>query len=99
MDNASIIATFPADLREEVCIFNFVTNKFAFLEDIHQRFVMTCGQAVLSAQDYGMNDEFARVLSQQMEYCSNDPNADRINRLKDEVRTVMLENIDKVLDR
>ncbi|GJS66736.1 retrovirus-related pol polyprotein from transposon TNT 1-94 [Tanacetum coccineum] len=60
-------------------------NKFAFLEDIHQRFVMTCGQAVLSAQDYGMNDEFARVLSQQMEYCSNDPNADRINRLKDEV--------------
>ncbi|GJU88739.1 E3 ubiquitin protein ligase UPL1-like protein isoform X1 [Tanacetum coccineum] len=26
MDNASIIATFPADLREEVCIFNFVTR-------------------------------------------------------------------------
>nr|GFA89636.1 E3 ubiquitin-protein ligase UPL1 isoform X1 [Tanacetum cinerariifolium] len=27
MDNASIIATFPADLREEVCIFNFVTRQ------------------------------------------------------------------------
>ncbi|GJY72346.1 vesicle-associated membrane protein 711 [Tanacetum coccineum] len=79
-----VIATFPpADLRQEVCILNFVTHKFAFLEDIHQRFVMTCGQAVISAQAYGMNDEFSRVLSQQMEYCSNDPNADTINRLKD----------------
>ncbi|KAI7728924.1 hypothetical protein M8C21_016445 [Ambrosia artemisiifolia] len=75
---------------------------FAFLEDIHQRFVRTYGRAVLTAQAYGMNDEFSRVLSQQMEYYSNDPNADRINRLKSEmgqVRTVMIENIDKVLDR
>ncbi|XP_024964293.1 vesicle-associated membrane protein 711-like [Cynara cardunculus var. scolymus] len=75
---------------------------FAFLEDIHQRFVRTYGRAVLSAQAYGMNDEFSRVLSQQMEYYSNDPNADRINRLKGEmgqVRSVMIENIDKVLER
>nr|GMC47095.1 vesicle-associated membrane protein 711 [Ipomoea batatas]GMC53188.1 vesicle-associated membrane protein 711 [Ipomoea batatas] len=75
---------------------------FAFLEDIHQRFVRTYGRAVLSAQAYAMNDEFSRVLSQQMEYYSNDPNADRINRLKGEmsqVRNVMIENIDKVLDR
>lgn len=75
---------------------------FTFLEDIHQRFVRTYGRAVLSAQAYGMNDEFSRVLSQQMEYYSNDPNADRINRLKGEmsqVRSVMIENIDKVLER
>ncbi|XP_071693410.1 vesicle-associated membrane protein 711-like [Rutidosis leptorrhynchoides] len=75
---------------------------FAFLEDIHQRFVRTYGRAVLSAQAYGMNDEFSRVLNQQMEYYSNDPDADRINRLKGEmgqVRTVMIQNIDKVLDR
>ncbi|CAK9170379.1 unnamed protein product [Ilex paraguariensis] len=75
---------------------------FAFLEDIHQRFVRTYGRAVLSAQAYAMNDEFSRVLSQQIEYYSNDPNADRINRLKGEmsqVRNVMIENIDKVLDR
>ncbi|KAF2287240.1 hypothetical protein GH714_039423 [Hevea brasiliensis] len=55
---------------------------FAFLEDIHQRFVRTYGCAIHSAQAYAMNDEFSRVLSQQMEYYSNDPNADRINRLK-----------------
>ncbi|XP_061346284.1 vesicle-associated membrane protein 711-like [Gastrolobium bilobum] len=75
---------------------------FAFLEEIHQRFVRTYGRAVLSAQPYGMNDEFSRVLSQQMEYYSTDPNADKINRIKGEmnqVRNVMIENIDKVLDR
>ncbi|XP_022941361.1 vesicle-associated membrane protein 711-like [Cucurbita moschata] len=75
---------------------------FAFLEDIHQRFVRTYGRAVHSANAYGMNDEFSRVLSQQIEYYSNDPNADRINRLKGEmsqVRNVMIENIDKVLER
>ncbi|CAN4099834.1 unnamed protein product [Withania somnifera] len=75
---------------------------FAFLEEIHQRFVRSYGRAVLSAQAYGMNDEFSRVLSQQMEYYSSDPDADRINRLKGEmsqVRNVMVENIDKVLER
>ncbi|KAG8381742.1 hypothetical protein BUALT_Bualt05G0004200 [Buddleja alternifolia] len=75
---------------------------FAFLEEIHQRFVRTYGRAVLSAQAYAMNDEFSRVLSQQMQYYSNDPNADRINRLKSEmseVRNVMIQNIDKVLER
>lgn len=75
---------------------------FAFLDDIHQRFVRTYGRAVLSAQAYAMNDDFSRVLSQQMDYYSNDPNSDRINRLKGEmgqVRTVMIENIDKVLER
>ncbi|XP_076895101.1 vesicle-associated membrane protein 711-like [Bidens hawaiensis] len=75
---------------------------FAFLEDVHQRFVRTYGRAALSAQAYGMNDEFSRVLSQQMQYYSNDPNADRIHRLKGEmsqVQNVMIQNIDKVLER
>ena len=56
---------------------------FAFLEDIHQKFVRT----------YGMNEEFSRILSQQMEYYSNDPNADRINRLKGEISQVIIELI------
>ena len=64
---------------------------FAFLEDIHQRFVRTYGRAVFSALPYGMNDEFSRVLSQQMEYYSSDPNADRINRLKGEMGQVGFE--------
>uniref|UniRef100_A0A2N9FUF9 Longin domain-containing protein n=1 Tax=Fagus sylvatica TaxID=28930 RepID=A0A2N9FUF9_FAGSY len=75
---------------------------FAFLEDIHQKFAKTYGRAILSAPAYAMNEEFSRVLSQQMDHYSNDPNADRLNRLKGEmsqVRSVMIDNIEKVLDR
>ncbi|KAK1276519.1 Vesicle-associated membrane protein 711 [Acorus gramineus] len=75
---------------------------FAFLEDIHGRFVKAYGRACHTALAYAMNDEFSRILSQQMEYYSSDPNADRINRIRGEmnqVRNVMIENIDKVLDR
>ncbi|KAF5177609.1 Vesicle-associated membrane protein [Thalictrum thalictroides] len=75
---------------------------FAFLEDVHGRFVKSYGRAVLTASAYAMNDEFSRILSQQIDFYSNDPNADRINRLKGEmsqVRNVMVENIDKVLER
>ncbi|CAD5331388.1 unnamed protein product [Arabidopsis thaliana] len=49
-----------------------------------------------------LDDIHQRVLSQQMEFYSNDPNADRMSRIKGEmsqVRNVMIENIDKVLDR
>lgn len=58
---------------------------FAFLEDIHKKFVKTYGRSILSAPAYAMNDEFSRILSQQMDYYSNDPNADRLNRLKGEM--------------
>ncbi|KAL6974119.1 hypothetical protein U1Q18_028302 [Sarracenia purpurea var. burkii] len=75
---------------------------FQFLEDIHLRFVRTYGRAIHSSPAYAMNEEFSRVLSQQMDHYSNDPNADRINRLKGEmsqVRTAMIDNINKALDR
>ncbi|XP_020572748.1 vesicle-associated membrane protein 711-like [Phalaenopsis equestris] len=75
---------------------------FLFLENIHGRFIKAYGRACHSALAYAMNDEFSRVLSQQMNYYSSDPNADRINRMRCEmsqVRNVMLDNIDKVLER
>lgn len=96
--NNNYFASVPNKLGSEDChilwIFYYILNSFsgripfAFLEEIHQRFVRTYGRAVLSAQAYGMNDEFSRVLSQQMEYYSSDPNADRINRLKGEMSQV-----------
>ena len=61
---------------------------FAFLEDIHGRFVRTYRHACHTAPAYAMNDEFSRVLSQQMDYYSNDPNADRMNRIKGEMSQV-----------
>ncbi|GMI81196.1 GRAVITY PERSISTENT SIGNAL 2, vesicle-associated membrane protein 713 [Hibiscus trionum] len=75
---------------------------FAFLEDIHQRFVKTYARAIHSASAYAMNEEFSRVMCQQMEHFSTEPNADRLNRLQGEmsqVRSVMIDNIEKVLER
>lgn len=47
--------------------------------------------------------KFGRVLRQQMEFFTSDnPQADSINRVKEEinqVKSVMVQNIDKVLDR
>lgn len=75
---------------------------FAFLEEIHTRFMKSYGRTAQTALAYAMNDEFSRVLSQQLDYFSNDPKADNINRMKGEisqVRNVMIQNIDKVLER
>lgn len=73
---------------------------FAFLEDIHGRFVKAYGRAALTALAYAMNDEFSRVLAQQMDYYSNDASADRINRMKgeiDQVYTVFLLRHDVII--
>lgn len=75
---------------------------FAFLEDIHGKFVKTYGRSVHTALAFTMNDEFSRVLGQKMEYYSSDPNVDKINHIRGEmsqVRSVMVDNIDKVLER
>ncbi|KAB2076736.1 hypothetical protein ES319_A06G060100v1 [Gossypium barbadense] len=75
---------------------------FAFLEDIHKKFVKTFGRAVHSASAYAMNDEFSRVLCQQIDHFSRNPNVDRLNRLKGEmnqVQSVLIDNIEKALER
>lgn len=58
------------------------------MEDIHSRFMKAYGPTSHIALAYAMNEEFSRVLSQQMEYYSNDPNADTINRIKGEMNQV-----------
>jgi len=75
---------------------------FGFLEDVKGRFNSQYGATAGSALAYAYNTEFSRVLRQQMDYFSTNPNADSINRVKSEiaeVKNVMVENIEKVLDR
>eukprot|EP00270_Netrium_digitus_P011356 TRINITY_DN3609_c1_g3_i1.p1 TRINITY_DN3609_c1_g3~~TRINITY_DN3609_c1_g3_i1.p1 ORF type:complete len:257 (+),score=76.54 TRINITY_DN3609_c1_g3_i1:207-977(+) len=76
---------------------------FTFLDDVRLRFLKLFGRAAAQAAlAYEMNDDFARVLAQQLVFFSSNPNADAINRMKgklDEVRAVMVDNIDKVLER
>jgi len=74
---------------------------FAFLEDIKNRFRATYGDRGKTAIAYGMNTDFSRVLQNQMFY-SNNPSADRITKVRgeiDEVKSVMVHNIEKVLER
>ncbi len=72
---------------------------FAFLDDIKQRFISQYGSTAQHAAAYELNTEFAPVLAQRMDYFSNDPNADTINRVRggiNEVKNIMIENIEKV---
>ncbi|KAM0939051.1 putative Longin domain, v-SNARE, coiled-coil domain-containing protein [Dioscorea sansibarensis] len=88
-----------------LCVADNTANRkipFAFLEDIHARFMKKYGGDCDSACANAMNDEFSRILRQQMEHYSHDPLADKINRIKEEisqVRNVMMENIERVLER
>eukprot|EP00732_Lithocolla_globosa_P006534 Lithocolla_globosa_v1_NODE_7658_length_917_cov_25.230858.p1 type:complete len:236 gc:universal NODE_7658_length_917_cov_25.230858:842-135(-) len=75
---------------------------FAFLEDIKRRFINTYGDRGKTAIPLGMNAEFSKVLSKQMGYYSENPDADRINEVRNEIDTVknvMVQNIEKVLER
>ncbi|KAF8397925.1 hypothetical protein HHK36_016851 [Tetracentron sinense] len=68
---------------------------FSYLEDVHMRFMKNYGRVAHSAPAYAMNDEFSRVLHQQMEFFSSNPSADTLNR----IRTIMVDNIEKILER
>ena len=74
---------------------------FAFLEDIRQRFHATYGEQAHTAIAFAMNEDFGRVLQRQMDFY-NGPSADQfaqVSRKLDDVKGVMVQNIELVLDR
>lgn len=75
---------------------------FSFLNDIKERFVTSFRERGRNAIAYGLNREFAPILKQQMEYYSKDPSADPYRSVQNDiaqVKDVMVQNIDKVLQR
>ncbi|CAN7038207.1 hypothetical protein IGI04_005188 [Brassica rapa subsp. trilocularis] len=75
---------------------------FSYLEKIHMRFMKNYGGVAHSAPAYAMNDEFSRVLHQQMEFFSSNPSVHTLNRVRGEVseiRSVMVDNIEKIMER
>jgi vesicle-associated membrane protein 7 len=75
---------------------------FAFLEDIKNRFKYNYGDRGRTAIAFQMNDDFGRDLQKQMAYYNANPAADNINRVRnqlEEVKGVMVQNIEKVLER
>ncbi|KAJ6241573.1 vesicle-associated membrane protein [Anaeramoeba flamelloides] len=75
---------------------------FAFLEDIKQRFLNSYGERGKTALSYGMNSDFSPLLKQRMIYYSTNKNADKLTKVQsevDKVKDVMVQNIEKVIDR
>lgn len=54
------------------------------------RFMKNYGRVAHHAPAYAMNDEFSRVLHQQMEFFSSNPSADTLNRVRGEVGEVSI---------
>lgn len=52
------------------------------------RFMKNYGRVATYAPAYAMNDEFSRVLHQQMEFFSSNPSADALTRVRGEVGEV-----------
>jgi hypothetical protein len=74
---------------------------YAFLNDVRDRF-LSSGVDWKNSRELGLNDSFQRVLADRMHFFSHDPDADKINKVKQEVgkaKSVMMENIDKVIQR
>ena len=74
---------------------------FAFLEDIGQRFKSTYGSQVYTAIAFAMNEDFGRVLQKQMDFY-NGPSADtfaQVSNKLDDIKNIMVENIERVLER
>lgn len=77
---------------------------YAFLQDIKETFVAQYGREVpLKAIAFSMNDQFSKVIDERMNYFNSDnPAVDNIANVKsqiDEVKDVMVQNIEKVLER
>mmetsp|Transcript_1684 Transcript_1684/g.2724 ORF Transcript_1684/g.2724 Transcript_1684/m.2724 type:complete len:217 (+) Transcript_1684:87-737(+) len=75
---------------------------FVFLEDIKERFEDKYSEVVATAVAYEMNKTFTKVLQERMEFYNENPEADKIRKVKgqvEEVKQVMTDTIDKILDR
>mmetsp|Transcript_1568 Transcript_1568/g.2439 ORF Transcript_1568/g.2439 Transcript_1568/m.2439 type:complete len:217 (+) Transcript_1568:74-724(+) len=74
---------------------------FAFLEDIKNRFQATYGDSARTAIAYAMNEDFGRTLQGRMNFF-NGPEADQyssVNKKLDDVKSIMVQNIEMVLER
>lgn len=76
---------------------------FMFLREVQQRFIANYGLTVATAIAYAMNSEFSRVLSSQMRsYNEGGQQLDAISRVNgemDELRDIMVKNIENITNR
>jgi vesicle-associated membrane protein 7 len=74
---------------------------FGFLEDIKQRFQATYGERAQTAIAFAMSEDFSRTMKKQVEFF-NGAGADsfsQVNTKLDDVKNIMVQNIEMVLER
>ncbi|CAN0203749.1 unnamed protein product [Discosporangium mesarthrocarpum] len=75
---------------------------FAFLEEVKRLFCASYGMVMHTALAFSMNSDFAPILRQQMELHNEEGVVDSMQGVKaqiEDVRQVMVENVEKVLER
>jgi len=75
---------------------------FGFLDDIQMMWRNRYANKGLDATAYTMNDEFSRTLKTKMDFYSNDSSADKIRAINvqlEEVKSQLMDNLDKVIER
>ena len=76
---------------------------YSFLRDMREAFVNRYGfEAPLTAIAFSFNEEFSRFIQNRMEYYNGGGSADNIDHVKsqiEDVKGVMVQNIEKVLER
>lgn len=90
-------------MKSYCCCADVASNlHFHFCAEIKDRFFTTYGrEAPKTAMAFAMNEDFSHVLSKQMDHWS-DPRNDKINQMKkdiDDTKNIMVQNIEKVLER
>jgi vesicle-associated membrane protein 7 len=72
------------------------------LDDVRSKFQASYGERAMTAIAFAMNGEFARVLQDRMDFFNDNPEADNLSKVKgqiEDVKGVMVDNIEKVLAR
>lgn len=75
---------------------------FSFLEDIKKEWRSRFSSVESSALAFSLNESFSHVLRERMVFFSSNPAADNIGKVQqqiDSVKDIMMENIDRVLER
>lgn len=79
------------------------SKAFSYLSDVKRRFRTQYGARAKTALPFAMNSEFSRVLSAQMRHCSGgEQSEDKISQVEgqvDELKGIMVKNIDAIADR
>jgi hypothetical protein len=75
---------------------------YTFLFDIKDRFTRRFGEVAVQSIGLAASKEFSDELKSRMVYFNTDPNADRLKAARaniDKTKDIMIENIEKILER